>query len=102
MRLILAALLAGATACKSPAPPCSQIVDHILEITKQQLTGHGSLELGNRKLMIDQCEQRAYPRQVKACLVAARNLADLAACQKPEPAPPRAPDEPVPGSGSPR
>ena len=87
--LLLAALL---IACKKedPGPPCGQIVDHMLEITKQQLVGHDTMQLGDRQQMIDQCEQRKLPRQARTCMMAAKSLTDLAGCQaqgKPTPTP---------------
>lgn len=79
-RLLVALALVG---CKAdPGPACPQIVDHMLEVTKQQLTGHGNLELGNRKQMIDICEGRKLDATQRRCIMAAKTLAALAECQK--------------------
>ena len=100
MRWIAASLL-FATSCKSdPGPACPQVVDHMLEITKQQYGGHGGLELANRKQMIAECERRGYPRAMRVCLTGAKTLEDLGTCQKPDP-PARAPDVPRGGSDVP-
>lgn len=90
---VLGWLVAGTvTACSKPAPDpgpsCAQVVDHMLEVTKQQLTGHGDMELGNRKTMIAQCEQRTLSADQRRCLVAAKDLTAIAACSPARPAPP--------------
>ena len=84
------------------------IVDHMLEVTKQQLPGHDSQELGYRAQMIAECEKRKVPASQRKCLVAAKTLADLAECRaKDKPTPTRplptgSAGAPVPGAGQPR
>lgn len=99
-RPLVRSLLAAALACALPAcakakpapdPTCDQVVDNLLAVTKQQLTGHGDLELGNRKAMLDQCEQRALTAAQRRCLATAKDLSAIQACT------PRA----KPGAGSP-
>jgi len=105
MRATLFALLAVVAACKKadPPPACPQVVDHMLEVMKTGLTGHGNLELGNRKQMIDQCEQRKLSATERRCMLAAKDLPALASCRaQPTPAP-TAPAGPIiapAGSGS--
>lgn len=90
MRSILVAMLA--VGCNKPAagPPCDKVVDHLLEVTKQGLTGHGGAELGNRQQLIDTCIARKTPAY-DACALKANDLNGLAACTKllPKPATPR-------------
>jgi hypothetical protein len=88
--ILLAALLVG---CKEDkGPPCDKVVDHMLEVTKQALPGHDTETLGDRKAMIDQCDKRNMPRELRKCLMSATSLAGFADCQsrsKPAPAPTR-------------
>jgi hypothetical protein len=79
--LVLALLVVG---CKhdDPGPPCAQVVDHMLGIMKQGLTGHDALQLGNRKTMIDHCERKNFSKEARLCLVGATDLAGIASCQK--------------------
>jgi hypothetical protein len=81
-RLLLAIALFGCNKGDT-GPACPQVVDHMLEVTKQQLTGHGNLELGNRKQMIETCEQRKLTPAQRNCMMAAKTLAALGECQKP-------------------
>ena len=66
-----------------PGPACPEVVDHMLEIMKQGLTGHDGMQLGNRQQMIDQCETRKMTAEERKCLRAAKTLGDLASCRKP-------------------
>lgn len=99
MRWLLAvALLAGCSKKADRGPSCAEVTDHMLEVTRQQLTGHGEMELGNRKAMIAQCEERKMPAATRKCLVAATDLPAIAACRagkKPEPDPETAPAAPA-------
>lgn len=113
MRAVLLALVAlTCLACKKdpqpakedPGPPCDKVVDHMLVVMKQGLTGHGDLEMANKQQMIDQCESRKLSAAERNCMLAAKDLAGLAAC-RPRPATPTptAPAGPVTvpaGSGS--
>lgn len=94
-RSVVRSLLAAALACSlaacakakpAPDPTCDQVVDNMLAVTKQQLTGHGDLELGNRKVMIAQCEQRALTAAQRRCLATAKDLAAIAGCTPAKPA----------------
>jgi hypothetical protein len=80
-RLVFALALLGCNKGDS-GPTCAQVTDHMLEVTKQQLTGHGNLELGNRKQMIDVCEQRHLTAEQKRCIMSAKTLPALGDCQK--------------------
>ena len=100
MRIALVFVLA---ACKSdPGPACDKIVDHMLELTKQQLTGHDTVQVGDRKVMIAFCEKRQMTKPARQCLLDAKSLDDLAKCKQLEglatPAPTPAPrsDKPTP------
>jgi hypothetical protein len=105
--VLLAALLVACSKKKAEdaAPSCDQVVDHMLEVTKQMLPGHGDQPMGDRKAMIAQCEQRNMPAAQRRCLVAAKSFDDLAKCrgnetppaQRPVPvAPPPTPSPPTP------
>ena len=102
--IVLAALL---VACdKDKGPPCAKVVDHMLDVTKQSLPGHDTEGLGDRKGMIEQCEKRNMPRDMRKCLMSATSLAGFAECQakgKPAPAPtrPLPPTEPPPPATAP-
>ncbi len=107
MRTLLLALLLVACKKDDPGPPCDKVVDHMLEVTKQVLSGHeGMMGLGDRKAMVQQCTQRNYTKQERQCLMQAKDLDGFADCRKtkvpaqlhPPPAPPAPP--PPAGSGS--
>ena len=86
MRILLLVLVAAAcskTADKGPS--CAQVVDNMMTVTKQQLTGHGDLEVQNRGQMIEQCEKRDLTVDQKKCLATAKDLTGIAACT-PKPA----------------
>ena len=55
----------------------------MIPILQKGLAGHEQLELGNRKLMIDQCQARQMPKERRQCLVNAQRLEDLAKCRDP-------------------
>lgn len=80
---VIVLLVASLTACSKTSesgPSCDKVVDNMLAVTKTQLTGHGDMELGNRKVMIEQCEARKMPAEQRTCLVTAKDLAAIAAC----------------------
>jgi len=82
MRWIMVAMLVAACGkAEDPGPTCAQVTDHMLEVTKQQLVGHGDMVLGQRNAMIAQCESRTMPAQTRKCLVAAKTLDAIAACR---------------------
>jgi hypothetical protein len=93
MRLLLFIALASIACDKKkedPGPACPQIVDHMLAITKQQMAGHDTVEMGNRTQMIEHCEKRNMSREMRTCIMGAKNLTGLGECQranKPAPAP---------------
>jgi hypothetical protein len=63
-------------------PPCDQVVDHLLEVTKQSLLGHEALNVDLKKQMVQQCVDRKYSKQARECLLAAKDTADLAICNR--------------------
>ena len=79
---LLASLSLVVVACsnKADGPPCGAVVDNMMAVTKQQMTGHGELEVQNRSVMIEQCEKRNLTGSQRTCLVAAKDLAQIAAC----------------------
>lgn len=92
--LLLVALVAatlGACGKKSDdGPACGAVVDNMMTVTKQQMTGHGQLEVQNRGVMVEQCEKRKLTAAQRTCLVAAKDLPAIAACTPRPSAPPPA------------
>jgi hypothetical protein len=86
--LLLALVLSWLAACPQheskldQGPPCEQVVDHMLVVMKQGLTGHDDVQLGNRKQMIEHCQARNMSSAHRKCLAAATRLEDLSTCQK--------------------
>lgn len=79
-KLVLLIVLLGACSKKPDGPPCSAVVDNMMAVTKQQMTGHGELEVQNRTAMVEQCEKRNLTPAQRTCLVTAKDLAAIAAC----------------------
>ncbi len=102
MRAVLIAALLVACQKEDPGPPCDKVVDHMLDVTKQQLPGHEGMTMtGERKAMIRQCEQRKYTAQERKCLLEAKGLDGFAACRPTKVPPTLHPAAPSPaGSGS--
>jgi hypothetical protein len=67
---------------EDPGPACDRVVDHMLDVTKQALLGHESMTADLRKQMIAQCVQRNLSKQVRECMMAAKDSAALAACNR--------------------
>jgi hypothetical protein len=84
---IVMLLAAGCQSGADSAPSCAAVVDHLLEVTKTGLTGHGNMELGNRGAMITQCEQRKQSATERRCLFAAKTMTEIAGCSAGRPAP---------------
>ena len=123
--VLLAALLTiSVSGCgkKDSGPPCDQVVDHMMDVTKQMMPGHDPASLGNRKQLIDDCKSRKMSAATRRCLLDAKSFNDLATCRArdqktstptpppitpvPEPTRPlptgsAAPSEPAPGSAAP-
>ena len=75
MRKALLALVLVGCNKGDPGPGCPQVVDRMLEITKQQMAG-------DRAQLVRDCEDRKLSRQARLCFAGAKTLDDLAACQK--------------------
>jgi len=80
MRWILALALIAGCSKKDEGPSCDKVVDNMLAITKTAMTGHGDMELGNKKQMVEQCVARKMSAEQRTCLVAAKDLNALGAC----------------------
>lgn len=91
----LAVLSLALIACSKKAadgPACGAVVDNMMAVTKQQMTGHGELEVQNRTVMVEQCEKRKLTAAQRTCLAGAKDLAAIAACTpRPTPPPPANP-----------
>jgi hypothetical protein len=67
---------------KAEGPTCEQVTDHILEVTKQQLPGHENTNLGiQKKAMVEQCEKKNMPTEVRTCLLGAKTISEIATCR---------------------
>jgi hypothetical protein len=84
VRIAFAFVLAVACGSKAdPVPSCAQVVDHMLDITKQQMAGRGGSDQNLRGQMVAQCEQRNMPAEARRCIAAANDVAALAECAVP-------------------
>jgi len=80
-RAVLLVILVGCGK-KDSGPSCEQVVDHMLEVTKQQLMGHETVNLSSqRKAMVAQCESRNMTTEMRTCLLGAQTIADIAKCR---------------------
>lgn len=80
MRWILAVALIAGCSKKDEGPSCEKVVDNMLSITKATMTGHGDMELGNKKQMVDQCVARNMSAEQRTCLATAKDLNTIASC----------------------
>jgi hypothetical protein len=104
-------------ACGDSGPPCSEVTEHILQVTLAVMPAHQGMTLGNKKQMNEHCE-KAMPAEERRCILKAKDLNDVSMCRPrvapapvpasaptPPPAMPPAPPPPTqpapaPGSGS--
>lgn len=103
MVMVVTGVATGCGSKSDPGPTCAQITDHMLEVTKQELVGHGDELLGQRKQLIEQCEARKMNADQRRCLLAAKDMAGFATCRAgkdPAPAPDEKPRRPRPPAGS--
>ena len=96
--LVLAMLLACGGKAESDVPSCAQVMDHILEITRNQLVGHGDEVKSQRAGMVKQCEDRNMAPEIRRCLFQSKTLDDIAKCQG-KSAPAEKPRKPLPKPG---
>lgn len=102
---IVALAVALAAGCgkreQEKVPSCAELTEHLYEVTRIAYPGHGDMEMGNRKAEIEACEQRNLPAAERRCMMAAKDLAGVAACRKhsappaSKPAKPAAPAAPT-------
>jgi hypothetical protein len=81
--LVVAIVLLGGCGKSDEGPSCDKVVDNMMAVTKQALTGHGNMELQNKQAMVDQCTARKMTAAQRTCLVSAKDLAAIAACSPP-------------------
>ncbi len=99
--LLMVAILVGCGGKKDPGPPCEKVVDHMLEITKQQLMGHEGANFNSqRKAMVTQCENRNMSTEMRTCLIGAQTISDIAKCRGGKTDVLEKPRKPRAGSGS--
>jgi hypothetical protein len=83
--LAIAMLFAcGSKKSEDPGPSCGQVMDHILEVTQRQLVGHGDELKSQRAAMVQQCEARKMPAEMRKCLLDSKSMDDIAKCKPPE------------------
>jgi hypothetical protein len=100
LRVVVLVILVGCGK-KDSGPPCEQVVDHMLEVTKQQLMGHdGANFTQQKKAMVKQCEDRNMTAEVRTCLLAAQTISDIADCRAGKTDVFEKPRKPRPTSGS--
>jgi hypothetical protein len=99
-RLIALALVLAACSKSNPGAGCPEIVDHMLVVMKTQFSGHGGLELGDRKAMIDTCEKRQMPKETRDCLMAAKDQNEIGNCHAYTRHPPPPHPTPIPGAAT--
>jgi hypothetical protein len=81
LRVVVLVILVGCSK-KASGPSCEQVVEHMLEVTKQQLMGHdGANFTQQKKAMVKQCEDRNMSAEVRTCLLAAQTISDIANCR---------------------
>lgn len=94
MRWIVVVVVAALAACSRSAPEkvptCAELTEHLFAVTKIAYPGHGDMEMGNRNAEVAACEARKPSPGERRCMMAAKDLAGVAACRKPS----------VQGSGS--
>ena len=74
----------------------------MLLVMKTQFSGHGGVEVGNRKAMIDTCEARKMPKETRLCLMAAKDQQGIGDCHAYSKHPPPVHGTPLPmGSAAP-
>ncbi len=101
--LLIAVLLLACSKKDDLGPTCEQVVDHVQTVSKQVMVGHPGMDgADQRKAMLDQCAQHNMSKELRECLVAAKDLDGLGACYKhaPQPPRPRAPVPPPPASSA--
>lgn len=102
-RALVLVILVGCGGKKDEGPPCDKVVDHMLEVTKQQLMGHEGANFNSqRKAMVAQCEQRNMTTEMRTCLLGAQTIADIAKCRGGKTDVLEKPRKPRPGAGSAR
>ncbi len=80
--LLLLVILVGCGGKKDSGPSCDQVVDHMLEVTKQQMMGHEGANFNSqRKAMVSQCETRNMSTEMRTCLIGAQTIAEIAKCR---------------------
>src|SRR5437763_1382258 len=80
--VVLVVVLFACSKKEEPGPPCDRVIDHMLDVTKQTLLGHEAMTADLKRQMIAQCEQRNYSKQIRECLLAAKDSAELATCNR--------------------
>jgi len=92
--VLVSVLLVACGKADDDGPPCDKVMDHVLDLMKSTQGGHGGMNLGSRETMINTCNQRHMPKEVRYCMMNSKDITHLANCSRMNPHPP------VPTAGS--
>jgi hypothetical protein len=82
LSIMMCLVLAACGGKKDEGPSCEQVTNHILEVTKQNLPGHENTNIANqKKAMVDQCEKKQMPSEVRTCIMGAKTISEIAKCR---------------------
>jgi hypothetical protein len=76
--LALILVACGGKKDEPAAPTCAQVTDHLLSL--MELPNHPSMQLGNKKQMVQQCLDRKEDAKTLTCQNAAKSMREAAAC----------------------
>lgn len=79
MRLAWLVFLVACGSSES-GPSCEQMVDHVIQVTKQATGKEPSPEVGDRATQIKKCTDRKIPAETRTCILAAPSLTAIADC----------------------
>ena len=94
------AALAACGSKEDPGPSCEALTDHLLAVMNASVAGHGGMQLANRKLMVQRCDEKHYDAKARRCMLAATTMAAAGACSGEKPMLPQHGPKPLTGSGS--
>jgi hypothetical protein len=77
------------SACGDSGPPCSEVTEHVLQVTLAVMPAHQGMTLGNKKQMNLNCEKNMSADE-RRCIMKANDLNDVSSC-RPRPAIPATP-----------
>ena len=86
IRCALVAVLAAACGGKEdPGPTCEQLTDHLLGVMNGSVPAHGGMEMANKQLMVQRCDEKHYDAKTRTCMLAATTMVAAGACSGEKP-----------------